>query len=76
MTGQSLQDMTTGEVAEKARQAGLENVEQMNKQEMIDALGKERPDSSEPGHGGGQGDTPKPGGTDAKDWKDVPGNQS
>jgi hypothetical protein len=76
MGDQKLQGMTTGEVAEKALEAGLENVEQMNKQEMIDALGEAQPQSSEPGHGGGQGDEPKPSGTDSKDWKDVPGNQS
>jgi hypothetical protein len=31
--------MKTGEVAEKARQACVENVEEMNKSEMIEAMG-------------------------------------
>lgn len=33
---QDLQNMKTGEVAEQARKAGIEGVEEMNKQEMID----------------------------------------
>jgi hypothetical protein len=46
MGDQKLQGMTTGEVAEKARETGLEKIEQMNKQEVIDALGEAQPQSS------------------------------
>lgn len=68
-----LEDMKTGEVADKAREAGVENVEQMNKGEMIDALGG----GTNTEHGGGQSQKdPKPEGVSPEDYKDVPGNQT
>jgi hypothetical protein len=73
---QDLQSMKTGEVAEKALQAGVEGVEDMNKSEMIEAMGGGGDESSQPGHGGGQGDTPPREGSDPSEWKNQPGNQS
>lgn len=73
---ENLQEMKTGEVMQKAREAGIENVEGKNKQELIDELGSGAPASAQPGHGGGRGDTPAPAGTSPEDWKNVPGNQS
>jgi hypothetical protein len=68
--------MTTGEVAEMARRAGVKGVEQMNKEEMLRAMGKGAPKSAQPGQGGGRGDRPAPPGTKPQDWKNIPGNQT
>ncbi len=43
----SLQDMKDGEVADEARKAGIENVDQMNRSEMVNALESK-------GEGGGE----------------------
>jgi hypothetical protein len=59
--------MNTGEVAQIARERGVPNVDQMNKEEMIQALTRQA---------GGQGKDPQPPGTRPQDWKNVPGNQS
>lgn len=68
-----LEDMKTGEVREKAGQAGIENAEDMNKGEMIEALGG----GTNTEHGGGQRQKdPKPEGVDPKDYKNIPGNQT
>jgi hypothetical protein len=68
-----LQDMKTGEVKEKAREAGVEDLDTKNKQEMIDAMGGD----ADAGKGGGQSASdPAPEGVDPADYKDVPGNQS
>jgi hypothetical protein len=76
MSEQDLRNMKTGEVAERARQAGIQNVEKMNKEQLLQALGQQGPESAKPGRGGGQGDTPPPEGTDPREWKNIPGNQS
>lgn len=77
--GENLRAMRTGEVAERAKQAGIENVTQMNKEEMIQALerkghgGTERYD--QPGGGQSRKD-PAPPGVDPSQYKDIPGNQT
>jgi hypothetical protein len=76
MKQEDLTQMKTGEVAKRARKAGINNVDQMNKQEMIQAMGAGPPESAKPGRGGGPGDAPQPSGTSPKQWKNVPGNQS
>jgi hypothetical protein len=76
---EDLREMATGEVAERAKRAGIPNVSQMNKSEMIEALhrkgvaGSERYD--EPGGGQSKKD-PAPEGVDPAQYKDIPGNQS
>lgn len=70
------QEMTTREVAEQARRAGVKNPERMNKQQMLQAMGVKPPESELPGRDGGPGDTPPPPGSDPKQWKNLPGNQS
>jgi hypothetical protein len=76
---QDLRQMKTGEVAELAKQAGIPNVSQMDKGEMIEALhrrgiaGGERFDR--PGGGQSQKD-PAPKGVDPSQYKNLPGNQS
>jgi hypothetical protein len=78
--GQDLRDMTTGQVAERARQAGIQNVEKMDKGEMIEALqrkgqgGSERFDTQQ---GGGQSQKdPAPPGVPPSEYKNIPGNQT
>lgn len=68
-----LQEMKTGEVADRARQAGVDDVEAKNKSELIEAM------SGDPhaGQGGGQSaEDPAPEGADPSQYKDLPGNQS
>lgn len=79
MGNQNLQAMKTGEVAERARQAGISNVDEKNKAQLIDALegkgqgGSERFDQ----RGGGQSqEDPRPEGASPEQFKNVPGNQS
>ncbi len=67
--------MTTGEVAQQARRAGVKGVENMNKEQMLRAM-DHGSSSSQPGKGGGKGDRAAPAGSKPKDWKNVPGNQS
>ena len=76
MKQEDLTQMSTGEVAKRARKAGIDNVDQMNKQEMIQAMGAGQPRSAQPGQGGGAGDAPRPKGSKPQDWKNIPGNQS
>jgi hypothetical protein len=76
MGRQDLTQLKTGEVAKLARKAGLKNVDQMNKDEMIRAMGGGPPRSRLPGQGGGPGDSPQPKGTSPQEWKNIPGNQS
>jgi hypothetical protein len=76
MGQQDMSQMKTGELAQRARKAGVRNVDQMNKEEMIRAMGGEIPRSKMPGQGGGQGDAPQPKGSRPQDWKNIPGNQS
>jgi hypothetical protein len=76
MKQENLNQMKTGEVAERARKAGVKGIENMNKEEMIRAMGGGQPESAKPGRGGGQGDSPQPAGTRPQDWKNIPGNQS
>ncbi|PSK64068.1 hypothetical protein B0E53_03973 [Micromonospora sp. MH33] len=75
MAHQDLNQMKTGEVAKQARKAGIDNVDQMNKDEMIQAMSRGG-GSGQPGRGGGKGDSPQPSGTRPQQWKNVPGNQS
>jgi hypothetical protein len=73
---QDLYQMKTGEVADRARKAGVKGIENMNKDEMIRAMGGSQPESRKPGRDAGQGDTPPPRGSKPQDWKNIPGNQS
>ncbi len=68
--------MTTGDVAQQAKKAGIQGVEQMNKEQMLQALQQNPPESSRSGKGGGKGDRPPPKGSDPREWKNIPGNQS
>jgi hypothetical protein len=74
----NLEEMKTGEVARIAREHGIPNVEQMDKQEMIEALsrktGERIPVASQAR--GQRGKDPAPAGTSPQDWKNIPGNQS
>jgi hypothetical protein len=69
-------EMRTGEVAQQARKSGVKGVEQMNKEQMLQAMGQSPPESARSGQGGGKGDRPAPKGTDPSQWKNIPGNQS
>jgi transcription termination factor Rho len=68
-----LREMKTGEVAERAKQAGIQNVSQMDKGEMIEAI--EQKLYNKPGGGQSQND-PAPPGVPPSQYKNVPGNQS
>ena len=68
--------MTTGEVAKMARKAGIKNADQMNKDQLIQAMNQSPPEPSQPGRGGGKGDTPAPKKSNPSQWKNIPGNQS
>ncbi|HEX5595726.1 MAG TPA: hypothetical protein VFX61_06870 [Micromonosporaceae bacterium] len=75
MKQENLNKMKTGAVADRARKAGIQGVENMNKEQMIQALGgKGAPPSTKAGRGGEH--KPAPSGTKPQDWKNVPGNQS
>lgn len=68
-----LEDMKTGEVKERAEQAGVRGADEMNKGELIDALGG----GTDTQHGGGQSQKdPAPQGADPSEYKDIPGNQT
>lgn len=68
-----LAQMKTGELRQQAQRAGLDNVDQMNKDEMIQALGG----SSNANRGGGQRQKdPHPKGVSPQDYKNLPGNQT
>jgi hypothetical protein len=76
---EDLRQMTTGEVAERAERAGIPNVSEMNKGEMIEALQRKGAGGSErfdrPGGGQSRKD-PAPEGVDPSQYKNVPGNQT
>jgi hypothetical protein len=68
-----LEDMTTGQVRQRAEQAGINDADQKNKGEMINALGGD----TNTEHGGDQTQKdPKPQGADPADYKNIPGNQT
>jgi hypothetical protein len=67
MSQEQLNRMKTNELAERARKAGIKGIENMNKQQMIDAISG--------GRGGGE-HAPAPAGSKPQDWKNIPGNQS
>jgi hypothetical protein len=65
--------MKTGELRKQAERAGMRNVDQMNKDEMIRKLGG----SANAKQGGGQRQKdPRPKGISPQDYKNVPGNQT
>jgi hypothetical protein len=65
--------MKTGELRHQAERAGVRNVDQMNKGQMIQALGG----TANAQHGGGQRQKdPHPKGAKPKDFKNIPGNQT
>ncbi|MEU2615882.1 Rho termination factor N-terminal domain-containing protein [Micromonospora sp. NPDC007271] len=65
--------MKTGELRQQAERAGIRNVDQMNKDEMIQALGG----STNARQGGGQTQKdPRPKGVSPQDYKNLPGNQT
>lgn len=71
--GRDPAQMKTGELRKQAERAGLDNVDQMNKNEMIQALGG----SANARQGGGQRQKdPRPQGISPQDYKNVPGNQT
>lgn len=73
MQSMRLQDMTTGEVQQRARQAGVQDVESKNKSELIEAMGG----NADAGQGGGQHtQDPAPKNADPQQYKNVPGNQT
>ncbi|HEX5542855.1 MAG TPA: hypothetical protein VFX60_15050 [Micromonospora sp.] len=74
MAQQNLNKMKTGEVAQRARKAGIKGIENMNKEQLIQAMGGEAPAAKKPGRGGGH--RPAPPGSKPQDWKSIPGNQS
>jgi hypothetical protein len=75
MKQENLSQMKTGEIAARARKAGVQNVEQMNKDQMIQAMSRSSSPSAKRGHGGGR-HAASPRGTGPQDWKNIPGNQS
>ncbi|MGC1213968.1 MAG: Rho termination factor N-terminal domain-containing protein [Micromonospora sp.] len=65
--------MTTGELRKQAEKAGIRNTDQMNKDDMIQALGG----TANANRGGGQRQKdPRPKGVSPKDYKNIPGNQT
>ena len=65
--------MKTGELRKQAEKAGIRNTDQMNKNDMIQALGG----TANANRGGGQRQKdPKPPGASPKDYKNIPGNQT
>lgn len=76
MPNEDLNQMTTGEVAKRAKQAGVQNTEGMNKQQMIEAMGGKQPKASRAGQGREPGHAPAAPGSKPSDWKNQPGNQS
>lgn len=70
---ENLENMKTGQVREKARQAGIDNADQMNKGELIEALGGGL--NTQQGGGQRQKD-PRPRGVDPREYKNLPGNQT
>ncbi|PSK64071.1 hypothetical protein B0E53_03976 [Micromonospora sp. MH33] len=68
-----LAEMTTGQLREQAERAGVRNTDQMNKDDMIRALGGTA--NAKQGGGHRQKD-PRPQGVNPQDYKDVPGNQT
>lgn len=68
-----LAQMSTGQLREQAERAGIKNTDQMNKDDMIQALGG----TANARHGGGQRQKdPRPPGVKPKDYKNIPGNQT
>lgn len=66
-------EMKTGELRKQAERAGIRNTDQMNKNDMIQALGG----TANANRGGGQRQKdPKPPGVSPKDYKNIPGNQT
>lgn len=72
MKQEELSRMKTSEIAERARRAGVKNVEQMNKEQMIQAMTGGQAEAKKPG----RGHAPQPPGTGPQEWKNIPGNQS
>lgn len=86
MNQQDLQNKTEEELRNMAKNIPGIAQSEMSKDELIDAIMKNQQSGgnqndwgqgnpSEPGHGGGRGDTP-PKTSDPNDWKNEPGNQS
>lgn len=68
-----LAQMKTGELRKQAERAGIRKTDQMNKDDMIQALGG----SANAKRGGGQRQKdPRPPGVSPKDYKNIPGNQT
>jgi hypothetical protein len=76
MGDKNLRQMRTGEVAEQARRAGVRDVEHMNKEQMVQAMSRAKPQQARAGGGGRKAQAPRPQGTGPQDWKNIPGNQS
>ena len=76
MAQQNLKNMHLGEIKKQAQKAGVPDVAHKTKAELLKAMGAGPAESSLPGRGGGQGDTPKPKGSKPSQWKNTPGNQS
>lgn len=74
MNQRELQQMKTGELAQQARKAGVKGVEDMDKEEMIQAMSS-KPGAPKPGQAG-KAHAPAPAGSKPQDWKNIPGNQS
>jgi hypothetical protein len=55
MAGKDPRQMTTGEVAKMARKAGIQDIEHMNKNQMLQAMGKSPSAGAQPAQAGSSG---------------------
>jgi hypothetical protein len=55
MAGKDPRQMTTGEVAKMARKAGIQDIEHMNKNQMLQAMGKGPSGGAQPAQAGSSG---------------------
>ncbi|MEV0733143.1 hypothetical protein [Polymorphospora sp. NPDC050346] len=65
--------MTTGQLRDEAQRAGIGNTDQMDKDDLIGALGG----TTNARQGGGQTQKdPRPKGVRPQEYKNIPGNQT
>lgn len=76
MGEENLTRMRVGEVAHRARQAGVRYVNQMSKEQMIQAIRDGKQESSRPGRGGAPGGTSAPQGSGPSSRQKMPDNES
>jgi hypothetical protein len=66
------ESLTTEEVAEMARKAGIRDTEHKTKEQMLGAIGLGKPETARAASPGGH-ERSAPSGRDFTKWKDVPG---